>query len=224
MKDIPYIHAVGSLMYLAVATRPDIAYTVGVLARFNHNPGKAHWLAVKHLFRYLKGTLDLGLTYSPSPVKELFVSYSDSDHGGDKSTGKSTGAYIVKMGTGAISWQSKLQTIVTLSTTEAEYIAAVSAGQEILWLRNLFEELGYPQETSSSLYLDNQSAIAVARDPEHHGRMKHLDLRTYWLRQEVDSGKIKVGHVPTTEMPADLLTKALSKPKVEYLRKMLGLA
>jgi hypothetical protein len=223
MKDIPYIHAVGSLMYLAVATRPDIAYTVGVLARFNHNPGKAHWLAVKHVFRYLKGTLDLGLTYSPTSGKELFVSYSDADHGGDKSTGKSTGAYVVKMGTGAISWQSKLQKIVTLSTTEAEYIAAVSAGQEILWLRNLFEELGYPQHMSSTLYMDNQSAIAVARDPEHHGRMKHLDLRTYWLRQEVDRGKIKIFHVPTTEMPADILTKALSKPKVEYLRNMMGL-
>jgi hypothetical protein len=223
MKNIPYIHAVGSLMYLAVATRPDIAYTVGVLARFNHNPGKAHWLAVRHLFRYLQGTVNLGLTYGPSPEKELFVSYSDADHGGDVSSGKSTGAYVVKMGTGAISWQSKLQPIVTLSTTEAEYISAVSAGTEVLWLRNLLQELGYPSQGPSTLYIDNQSAIAVAKDPEHHGRMKHLDLRTYWLRQEVDHGKIKVVYLPTSDMPADLLTKPLAKPKVESLRKLLGL-
>jgi hypothetical protein len=134
MKTVPYIHAVGSLMYLAVASRPDIAYAVGVLARFNSNPGIAHWAAIKHLFRYLKGTLDFALTYGPtnSTSSELFTTYSDADHGGDKSSGRSTGAYIVKIGTGAISWSSKLQTMVALSTTEAEYIAAVSAGQEIL--------------------------------------------------------------------------------------------
>jgi hypothetical protein len=105
MKDKPYIHAVGSLLYLATATRPDIAYAVGVLARFNSNPGVAHWTAVKHLFRYLKGSLDYKLTYKPvtQGSTQLFTSYSDADHGGDKDCGKSTGAYVVKMGTGAIS-------------------------------------------------------------------------------------------------------------------------
>ena len=183
MKTVPYIHAVGSLMYLAVATRPDIAYAVGVLARFNSNPGKAHWNAVKHLFRYLKGTLDYKLTYGPSSstTTEMFQTYSDADHGGDKDSGRSTGAYVVKLGTGAISWSSKLQTIVTLSTTEAEYIAAVTAGQEILWLWNLFSELGYQTKNASTLYIDNQSAVSVAKNPEHHGHIKHLDLHFYWL-------------------------------------------
>jgi hypothetical protein len=155
MKDKPYIHAVGSLLYLATATCPDIAYAVGVLATFNSNPGVAHWTAVKHLFRYLKGSLDYKLTYKPatwgstqlftssSDETQLFTSYSDADHGGDKDCGKSTGAYVVKMDTGAISWRKKLQTMVTLYITEAEYIAAVSVGQEILWLWNLFTELGY---------------------------------------------------------------------------------
>jgi hypothetical protein len=177
------------------------------------------------LFRYLKGTVDYKLTFGPSPSTstELFQTYSDADYGGDKDTGQSTGAYIVKIGTGAISSSSKLQTMVTLSTTEAEYIAAVSAGQEILWLRNLFSELGYKSKGASTLYIDNQSAVAVAKNPEHHGRIKHLDLRFYWLRDVVDSGQISVVHFPTAAMPADLLTKSLARVKVELGRDMLGL-
>ena len=159
MKDKPYIHAVGSIMYLAISTCPDIAYAVGVLARFNSNPGIPLWKAVKHVFRYLKGTLDYKLTYGPisTTSQVTFSTYSDADHGGDKDSGRSTGAYIVKMGTGAISWSSKLQTMVTLSTIEAEYIAAVSAGQEILWLCNLLSEIGFEIKTSSNLFIDHLS-------------------------------------------------------------------
>ena len=219
-----YRSAVGSLLYLAIATRPDISYTVGVLARFNASPGISHWAAVKHLFRYLKGTMDYCLTYSSTTTSELFLTYSDSDHAGDSTSGKSTGAYVVKMGGGAISWQSKLQSIVTLSTTEAEYVAAVSAGQEILWLRNLFTELGFDlKDLASTLFVDNQSAIAVGRNPEHHGRIKHLDLRYYWLRDEVNSGKIAIEYCPTQDMPADMLTKALPKAKVNEFLPALGI-
>ena len=108
-------------MYLAISTRPDCMHPVGVLSRFSSNPGKEHWNAVKHLFCYIKGTLDYKLTYSPDPSStSLFTTYSDADHGGCKDTGRSTGAYVVKMGTGAVSWCSKLQSIVALSTTEAE--------------------------------------------------------------------------------------------------------
>ena len=127
------------------------------------------------------------------------------------------------MGTGAISWASKLQQVVTLSTTEAEYISATSAGQEILWLRNLFSELGYKVKNASTLHLDNQSAIAVTRNPEHHGQMKHLDLRHYWLRDTVKAGLIDVKYIPTKSMPADIMTKALPKATVELMREMLGL-
>ena len=130
---------------------------------------------------------------------------------------------VIKMGTGAISWASRLQTIVTLSTTEAEYVSAVSAGQEVIWLRNLFSELGLKLDGPSTLYIDNQSALQVAKNPEHHGRMKHLDLRYYWLRDMVDGGLIKVDYVPTLEMPADGLTKLLGKLKVAEMASRLGL-
>ena len=223
MRSIPYLQAVGALMYLAIATRPDISYTVGVLARFSKNPGPHHWKAVKHLFRYLKGTLDYKLTYSPTSSPELFTTYTDADHTGNPDNGRSTSGYIVMMGTGAISWSSRLQGIVALSTTEAEYVAATSAGQEILWLRNLFTELGYKFNSSSTLYIDNRSALSVAKNPEHHGRMKHLDLRFYWLRNEVEKGTITMVHLPTEEMPADIMTKALGRLKVGEMVDMLGL-
>ena len=224
MRSVPYLQAVGALMYLAVATHPDISYTVGVLARFNKNPGPLHWKAVKHLFRYLRGTLDYKLTYSGStPLPELFTTYTDADHAGNPDNGRSTSGYVVKMGNGAISWSSRLQGIVALSTTEAEFVAATSAGQEILWLRNLFTELGYSIDSPSTLYIDNCSALSVAKNPEHHGRMKHLDLCFYWLRDEVDKGKINMAHLRTDAMPADILTKALGRVKVGEMVKMLGL-
>jgi hypothetical protein len=223
MKDKPYISAVGFLLYLAICTRPDISYAVGVLSRFTSNPGPAHWKAVKHLFCYLKGTADLRLVYAPDGSGEIFTSYSDADHGGNPDNGRSTSGYILKIGTGAISWSSKLQTIVALSTTEAEYVAACFGGREIMWLRNLLTELGFNLNGSSRLQVDNQSAISVAKNPQHHRRMRHLDLAFYWLRDAVEVGKISVDYIPTAEMPADLLTKALERMKVETCRRMMGL-
>lgn len=171
MKDVPYINILGAVAYLAIATCPDISYTVGVLSCFSKNPGFEHWHALKHLLRYLTETLDYKLTYSLSSSTELFISYSNADHGGNVKDGRLTTGVVVNMGTGAISWLSRLQSLVTLSTTEAEYVAAVSAGQEILWLRNLFTEFGYDLTgISSTLHINNQSALSVAHNPDHHGR------------------------------------------------------
>ena len=223
MRTVPYLNAVGTLLYLGLSTRPDIANATSILARFSSNPGPTHWKAVKYLMRYVKGTMDLKLVYRPDSSGQLFTSFSDADHGGSKDTGKSTGGFLIKVGTGAISWRSKLQPLVALSTTEAEYIAAVEAGKEIFWLRNLLSELGYKFTGPSLLSMDNQSAISVAKNPEHHGRMKHLDLRWYWLRDAVEDGIISPTFIPTAEMVADLLTKPLPRIKVEYCRGLMGL-
>ena len=142
MSIIPYINAVDSLMYLSTCTRPDISYTVHKLARFNTNPGMAHWKAVKHLFKYLRRTMDLSLTYSPCPhSSELFMTYSDADHAGELDSRTSTGGFVVMVGTGAVSWSSKLQSMVRLSSTEAEYVAGNEAGKEVMWMRNLLTEI-----------------------------------------------------------------------------------
>ena len=223
MLTIPYLSAVGALMYLGLTSRPDISNAVGILSRFSANPGPAHWKAVKHLFRYLQGTKDLKLVYGPDNSGRLFNTYTDAAHGDVKENGRSTGGYLVKFGSGAVSWNSKVQPFVALSTSEAEFIAAVEAGKEIFWMRNILKEFGYKIDEPSLLHCDNQSAIQVAKNPEHHGRMKHLDLRFFWLRDAVENGAITVSYLPTGEMPADALTKPLSRQKVIEGRKMMGL-
>ena len=169
--------------------------------------------------------MDFKLVYAPdSSSKELFTVFSDADHGGNKDNGRSTGAYVTRIGTGAVNWSSKLQPIVILSSTEAEYVAAVEAGKEICWMRNLLTELGYSvTDQPSTMHVDNNSAISVAKNPEHFGRLKHSDLRMYWLRDVCSARTISLVFCPTAEMPADLLTKALERVKVAKLRSMLGL-
>ena len=223
MRNTPYLNAVGALNYLAIATRPNIAYAVGCLARFNSNPGPAHWAAVKHLLRYLKGTMDLALTFTPNDSTEIFQTWTDADHGGNLDNGRSTSGFLAKIGMGAISWASKLQNIVTLSTTEAEFVAATLAGTEILWLWNLFDKLNLRIEKLSCLCIDNQSALSIAKNPEHHGRMKHLNLRFFWLWEKVAQQITQMEYVPTKDMPADLLTKALPREAMERHRHAMGL-
>jgi hypothetical protein len=224
MRDKPYVSAVGALMYLAIATRPDIAHAVGVLCRFVFKLGPAHWKAAKHLFRYLCGSVNYRLTYTPDPsLSLLFTTYSDTDHGGNLDSSCSMSAYIVKMGTGTVSWMSCLQSIVVLSTTEAEFISAISAGQQIVWMRSFLGKLSYSFDTPLLLLVDNQSAIQVTRNPEHHGRMKHLDLRFFWLRNMVNPGVIAVRYIPTADMAADLLTTVLAHIKVTSALPQLGL-
>ena len=224
MENISYISAVGSLLYLAITIHSDIAYTASVLARFNSKPGIAHWKAVKHVFRYLKGTMDLKLEYGPNPSSnDLFITYCDADFGGNKDNGKSTTGYMVKIGSGAVSWCSKLQPFVTLSSTQAEYVAANLAGREICLMLNLLQEMDYKTPQPARLLIDNQSALKVSKNPEHHGRMKYLDRHYYWLREKVEMQTITPEYLPTDENAADLLTKSLTKPKVEKFRKEMGL-
>ena len=224
MHQYPYISIVGSLMYLALTTRPDIAYAAGVLARSNSNSGPAHWHAAEYVLQYLKGTLDYKLVYKPSNSSELFITYSDSDHGGNPDNGRSTGGYVVKICSGVVSCSSKLQSLVALSTTEAEHIAAVEASKEILWMCQFMGELRYDVSGPSLLQMDNQSAIAVNKNPEHHGKMKHLSLCLFWLRDAVQEGLITPTFVVTTqEMAADMFTKSLDQFKLRKCIGMLGL-
>ena len=221
MKNIPYLVAIGSLMYLATTTHPDIAFAVGVLRRFNHNPGPHHWLAVKHLLCYLKGTMDHRLTYGHS--EDLFTTYTDADHGGNKDNGRSTGGYVTCIGGGAVDWRSWLQPFVTLSMTEAEFVAAVEAGKAMKWTRNILHEFGYTIHGPSTLLIDNQSTLTVSKNPEHHGRMKHLDLKFFWLQDQVEPKVISPIYIPTDDQVVDILTKALPCVKVKKFLMLLGL-
>lgn len=174
MTKVPYASAVGSLMYAMVCTRPDIAHAVGTVSRFLSNPGREHWNAVKWILRYLKGTSDLKLCFGGE--KPILFGYCDSDMAGDIDSRKSTSGYLIKLAGGAISWQSKLQRCVALSTTEAEFIAITEACKDLLWLKKFLQELGLTQERYV-LFCDSQSALYLAKNQTSHSRSKHIDVR-----------------------------------------------
>ena len=172
-----YQSTVGSLMYLSVSTRPDITFAVSNLARYSVKPTKAHWSAAKRVMRYLKGTSELGIIYSNKGSELKLTGYSDADWGGDINDRKSTSGYIFKVSDGAVLWRSKKQTCVALSTAEAEYVALAAATQEALWLKQLIAELTFSNTTPTTIFEDNQSAIAMTHNPQFHGRSKHIDIK-----------------------------------------------
>lgn len=223
-----YQSAVGSLMYAMLGTRPDIAFAVSVVSRFASNPTHAHEEAVKRIFRYLQGTKDLVLAYKGG--LEHLLGWTDSDWAGDHDTRRSTSGYVFCIGSGAISWSSKRQATVALSTCEAEYEGQTQATKEAIWLRNLLSQLHIggtnnpnAEPATVVLYGDNQGAIALAKNPQFHGRTKHVDIKVKFLREQLDDGVVDLAFTPTDEQVADGLTKALDRPAFERFRDALGL-
>jgi hypothetical protein len=216
----PYRELVGSLMHLAVTVRPDIAYTVGVLARFLATPTSTHWQVAKGVLRYLSGTADLGINFGGS--KPGLIGYCDADYAGDLKTRRSTTGYVFLLNGGAISWQSKRQPTVAVSTAEAEYMAAASAVKEALWLRQLLCDLGYDLD-AVMINADNQSAIKLLRNPVFSARSKHIDIIHHFARERVMRKEVIFQYISTTEMVADVLTKALPGVKHKYCCTNMGM-
>ena len=221
MKGVPYSSAVGSLMYAMVCTRPDIAHAVGVVSRYLSNPGKEHWEAVKWILRYLKGTSRLCLCYGGA--EPILEGYTDADMAGDHDSRKSTSSYIFTLAGGAVSWQSKLQKCVALSTTEAEYIAAVEAGKELMWLKRFLQELGFRQK-EYMIHCDSQSAMDLSKNSMYHSSTKHIDVRYHWLREAVEKQEIKLSKINTDDNPADMLTKVVPCEKHKLCSDIVGLS
>ena len=220
MKSIPYSSAVGSLMYALVCTRPDIAFAVGVVSRFLSNPGKEHWAAVKWILRYLRGTSKACLCFgSGKPVLEA---YTDADWAGDVDSRKSTSGYLVTFAGGAVSWQSKLQKCVALSTTEAEYIAITEACKELLWMKKFFKELGMKQE-KYILHCDSQSAIHLSKNPTFHSRSKHIQVRYHWIRDVLEMKLLQLEKIHTDDNGSDMMTKILPSEKLMSCKRIAGL-
>lgn len=223
MSKIPYREVVGKLLYLSIATRPDISLAVGILCRFNQNPGPKHWAAVKQTLRYLKSTRALKLHYGPSDSTEPFTTHCDADLGGNPDNSRSTAGYCINVGSATVMWGSRLQPHVSLSSTESEYTTASAAGCELMWMRFFFEEIGYDLSKPSTLWMDSGSAIQVAKNPEHVSTMKHVHRSYNWIRERVEAGDISIGHVPGKDNVADIFTKPLGRVKFLQFRDMLGL-
>ena len=170
---VPYREAIGSLMFLATVTRPDLAFAVSVVARSMEQPTENDWRKVKRIFRYIKGTISLGIKYGPKRKPAVLDMYSDSDYASETSSRKSTSALICKFAGGAITWKSKLQKCVALSTTEAKFVAASEAAREVIWLARLFNDLTVLTKVPT-LHIDNQSAIKRIKNPEFHYKTKHV--------------------------------------------------
>ena len=185
------------------------------------NPSNEHWCAVKRVLRYVKATSDLGLKFESTESFAL-AGFSDSDWAGCAESRKSTSGFVFQLGKCTVSWSSKKQPIVALSSTEAEYIALCRAAQEAVWLRNLLSDVGLPQPTATIVHEDNQGAIALAKNPKDHPRTKHIDVKYHYVREVIQENVINVVYIPTGEMVADTLTKPLPKPGFEKFRTLMG--
>ncbi|KAI5345334.1 hypothetical protein L3X38_013211 [Prunus dulcis] len=211
---------VGSLLYLT-ATRPDIMFSACLLARFMHNPSKMHYGAAKRVLRYIQGTIDYGIEYVTGKFA-LLVGYCDSDWSGSEEDMKSTSGYAFSFGSGAFSWASVKQHSVALSTAEAEYVSAVEATSQAIWLRFVLEDFGEEQTTATTVFCDNTSAIAMAKNPVFHQRIKHIKRKFHFIRDAIQEEVIELLYCKGEEQIADIFTKALPKDRFDYLRRMLG--
>jgi hypothetical protein len=224
-----YQSLVGSLNYLVQATRPDIAHAVNIVGRYASNPGPTHMMAVKRILRYLAGTSHLGLMYSaenvaPSTPLQI-TTWTDADWGGDLGDRKSTTGYLVKVNQCPVTWATKKQPTVALSTAEAEYMGIGGGVQEALWICQLLQEMLGPSavRTPSTVLCDNQAVLAITRDDKHHQRTKHIDIKHHFVRDHVKKNHIAITWIPTKEQTADLFTKGLGKYKFSQFRSQIML-
>ena len=212
-----YQSIVGELIYLANGIRPDIAFAASYLARYASNPNQTHMDAALRVLSYLSSTIDKGVRYERGPLN--VHAFSDSDHGGCED-GKSTGCYMIVIAGGLVAWKSKKQSTVAMSTEAAELIAAVEAAKTAVWVKMFINELRIPGVMIEQvpLYIDNNSALALTKNPVFHAKTKHLSLRYHWIREVVNETKdITTHRVSTKDNIADMGTKFLPRDTHEYL-------
>ena len=215
----PYRSLVGSMLYLSTSTRPDIAQVVGTLARYMSKPTTTHWTAAKGVLRYLAATRDYGIKFGPD--KTELTGYCDADYAGDLDTRRSTTGYVFMMNEGAISWSSRLQPTVAVSTTEAEYMAAAHAIKEALWLRKLQADIDYRPRGPVRILCDNQATLHLLKNQVTTPRAKHIDVIYHFARERVSRNEVKFEYHKTSEMLADIMTKPL--PETKFVQHSAGL-
>lgn len=215
MLNIPYSNAVGSLMYLMVCTRPDLAHRMSVVSRYMSNPGREHWQAVKWILRYVKTTVAYGLLYTQSDNQSShLLGYVDADYAADCDKRRSLTGYVFPYFGNLVSWRTFLQSVVALSTTESEYIAATDAIKEAIWLRELTNEL-VSNDSIVVVYCDSQSVVYLSKNQTFHNRTKHIDIRYHFLRKVMSEGQFVLKKISSFENAADAFTKALPLGKLE---------
>lgn len=217
----PYRQLIGCLMYAMLATRSDLSYCLNYFSHFQNNPEEVHWMYLKNVLRYIKGTLDYSIIYRKQsgniPILEGFVDADWANHNDRKSV---TG-YIFKIYGSIVSWSTNRQPTIALSTTEAEYMAASYATCEAIWLGNILKDFGVELSEPITLYEDNQSFIQLSQNPGHHRRTKHIDIRHHFIREKVEEGVVKLKYITSENQQADILTKGLPVTKFNHLIKLI---
>lgn len=216
----PYREAVGSLMYAAVTTRIDIMHSVSMVSRNLQEPTEENWIVVKRIFRYLRGRENLGITYSRKNNKGLLV-YCDADFAGGIDTSRSTTGMVMCYGGAPIQWKSQRQTLVTLSSTEAEYVSMCSTIKELIWIRRFAQELKIIDERPTKILCDNESAIKIACNEKSSHRTRHMHVQAAYPREQIELGEVVVQHIKTDYQLADMLTKPTTPQKFERNRNRL---
>ena len=207
-------------MYAMMCTRPDIPYAVGVFSKYMANPRKEHWNAVKWVLMYLRGTSDYCITCNNN--SDYVCSFVDSNFTGDLYKIRSTSSYVFTLASGAISWMSKLQEIVSLSTTKVEYIVVSHPFKQAIWLKGLLGEIGRLQNIVP-VFCDSQSALHLATNPVYHSKTKHIDVKYHFVRQAISEGGVDLKKVHTKENCADMFTKPVILEKFRWCVASLGL-
>jgi hypothetical protein len=220
-----YTQLLGELQFLANATCPDISYAVSWLASYTANPSMQHMGMLKRILRYLKGTKDYAITYRARATRDpnLFHGFTDAGYANYDDL-KSTSGYVFLAAGSAITWRSKKQSVVALSTTEVEYVVISEAGREACWLRNLCEEFGFPQDFPTALVGDNSGALAMAQNPQFHKRSKHIATKWHWICDMIQYGIVRAKSCHDPEQTADVLTKALHRPKHKQHTTEMGIS
>ncbi|KAI0994431.1 hypothetical protein K3495_g13751, partial [Podosphaera aphanis] len=220
-----YRAAIGSLMFASVATRPDIAYATNLLAQFNGAPSQKQWNGVKHILRYLKGTMTTGILYSRNRHTEpkfTLTAYSDADNGKGYDR-KSISGSVITIAGGAVKWTAEKQRLITVSTSESEYVAANLTGRNCLFLRDVMHEVGFPHNDPIPIFMDSDGAIALTKNPENMRATLHIDKIYHWIRQHVEEGTFSPESIPSRENPADMFTKVLDKSTFQRHKINIGI-
>ena len=215
-----YQRLVGKLIYLT-HTRPDIAYTVGVLSQFMHTPRVSHLHATHRVLRFLKGTIGRGLLFRRNSGLDLEV-YTDADYAGSIVDRRSTSGYCTFLGGNLITWCSKKQKVVSRSSAEPEFRALAQGLCEALWITRILRELRCPVSSPVRLFCDNKSAISIAHNPVQHDRTKHIEIDRHFIKEKLESGRFCTPYVPSADQRADIFTKGLHAPRFEELCDKLG--
>lgn len=223
VTEHPYRELIGCLTYLMLSSRPDISIAVNFLSRFQSAATDTHWIHLKRVLRYLQGTKEFSLEYKRSETADPLVGFADADWGSDIDDRRSTSGFVFKVFGNTVSWTSRKQATVSLSSTEAEYVSLSQAACESIWLMNLLSDFGIALDAPAVIHEDNQSCIHIAEEPRDQKRMKHLDIRYNYIRECIQDELIKVQYIPTKDQLADVFTKGLPAVSFKKHRSTLGL-